>query len=145
MKEPTIIEHEAVILDWHDGDTCKVRIKRNLPFLNVPNTDLGFRDYIENGQMYSNMHIRLWGLNTPELRVEKSVNEKGIDSKEYVSSLCPVGTKIRIITLKNPEKFGRWLGIIFFVNSGGLEVCLNELILKNGYAIPYLQGNLKFW
>lgn len=140
----TNVEHSAIIVDWHDGDTCKVIIDRDLPMVNVPNMDLMFGDFIKGGLMYSKKSIRLWGLNTPELHVGGAKNETGYAAKEYVKKMCPAGTRIRIKTLPNPEKYGRWLGIIFFM-SGNTELCLNKLILENTKAIPYLQGELRFW
>ena len=143
MEVPTIIYHKAEILEWHDGDTCKVAIERNVK-IDLPDMDLGFRDYVKDGQLYSNKHIRIWGLNCPELHVGGKVNPTGIAAKNFSESFCPVGMKVRLGTLKNPEKFGRWLGVIFF-EIDGKEKCLNQLILESGNAIPYLQGKLKFW
>ena len=141
----TNVEHSAIIVDWHDGDTCKVIIDRNLPKVEVRDMDLMFGDFIKAGKMYSKKSIRLWGLNAPELHVDRQKNEPGYAALEYVKSICPSGTKVRLKTLPNPEKYGRWLGVIFFTRTDGSESCLNKLILENTKAIPYLQNELRFW
>ena len=107
--------YNAIVVSIYDGDTIRVNI------------DLGFDSWLFN------VPIRFYGIDTPEIRGE--FKEAGLVSKNFVSSRIPVGSKIIINTIRDSkEKYGRYLGIIFY---NGIN--LNEELISYGNAIRYLE------
>lgn len=94
-----------------DGDTIVVDI------------DLGFR-------MRAMMPIRLLGINTPEMNTTA-----GKAARQWVLDWFNAHTAIRITTLKDPEKYGRWLGTIRPEVAGA--VSLNDALVAAGVAVAY--------
>ena len=106
--------YKAKIVSVYDGDTLRVDI------------DLGFNIIMRNES------IRLYGIDTPELRGDEKVS--GYAAKNKLLELIPIGSDVIIQTIKDSkEKYGRYLGIIF-VN--GLNI--NEEMIKTGHAVEYL-------
>lgn len=115
MFEP--YEYIAYVRSIYDGDTIKVDI------------DLGFNTWIKN------MGIRLYGIDTPEIRGEERPD--GLISKEFVLNRIPIGSKIYIQTIKDKTgKYGRYLGIIYYGDPLNL-INLNEELVANGLAEEY--------
>lgn len=105
--------YSAIVQSVYDGDTIRVAI------------DLGF----DNWKM--NETIRLYGINAPEIRGEE--RPEGLNSKTWFTSKVPVGSKIVIQTIRDrKEKYGRYLGIIWFNGEN-----INELMIAEGYATRY--------
>ena len=88
-----------------DGDTVVLDI------------DLGFR-------MWAVMPIRLWGINAPE-RGKEGWGE----AKAHLEQLLGEGVVV-VETRRNPEKYGRWLGI---VHCSGVNV--NDAMVEAGMAV----------
>jgi micrococcal nuclease len=105
--------YKATIVDVYDGDTVTAVV------------DLGFR-------INFTIKIRLAGINTPEIRgVERP---QGLISKQRLEELI-LNKKVILHTQKDrQEKFGRWLGVIYLLNS---NVSINEQLLKENLADPY--------
>ena len=97
-----------------DGDTIDVFI------------DLGFN-------VFHIERVRLNRLDTPEI-LTKDKNEKkyGMEAKAYVSNWIKNQKQMKIQTFKD-DKYGRILAE--FIGDNG--VCLNDLLLNEGYAWPY--------
>ena len=112
-----------------DGDTVDLFV------------DLGF-------YQYKRMRIRLAGIDTPEL------NSKDPDQRELaqkakqwmVDKLRPVMIAdtviltewpLRVVTYKDPDSFGRWLGDLY-VKSGTGEESINATLLDLGLAKTYM-------
>ena len=90
-------EYNAKVLRIVDGDTIDVDI------------DLGFGVWIHKER------IRLEGIDTPESRTRDLEEKKfGLLSKEYVRSLLPVGSIVKLVckTYDSKGKFCRILGDI---------------------------------
>jgi micrococcal nuclease len=84
--------------------------------------------------------IRLSGIDTPESRTRDLEEKKlGLESKQWLVDKLEDAECILIKTEKpnSTEKFGRVLGRLY-VNG----VCLNDLIISEGYAWPY-KGDTK--
>ena len=96
----------------YDGDTVTLDI------------DLGFNHSMNNQK------IRLFGINTPEVRgVER---EAGLISKQRVKELI-LSKNVTLISHKDKTgKYGRWLGTIIV---DGINV--NQLLLDEVLAKPY--------
>jgi micrococcal nuclease len=75
---------------------------------------------------FTNQRLRLLGIDTPER------NEKGYqEAKDFLKSMC-LKKEIQITTYKK-DAFGRWLSVVHVQGEN-----VNELLLKNGLAKPYL-------
>ena len=103
-----------------DGDTLDVDI------------DLGFSTKL------TKQRIRMLGIDTPESRT-RDLEEKsrGLLSKKFLMNLCPVGSKIKLVS-HGKGKFGRILGEIF-IHQGVLSI--NKHMCNEGYAVEYYGGN----
>jgi len=112
--------YQAKVLGVHDGDTVTVLL------------DCGFGIKFEE-------KIRLYGINTPELKVRSLETNKMVVNPEGTKALNETkrlldGKDVIVQTIKDEkEKFGRYLGIIQ-VDVDGVVVDVNEHLLKNGFA-----------
>tara|TARA_B100000927_G_scaffold288731_1_gene283847 strand:- start:131 stop:547 length:417 start_codon:yes stop_codon:yes gene_type:complete len=102
-------QYPALVINVYDGDTITVNI------------DLGF------GVELKKQKIRLYGINTPEVR--GSSRDLGIISRDYVREKI-LNKNIILQSIKDKKgKYGRWLGIVLI---GDEKLNLNkELISKN--------------
>ena len=113
-------EYKAIVTRVIDGDTIDVDIQ------------LGF------DVVLAKQRIRLLGIDTPESRTRnKEEKIRGLISKNYVLDTCAVGSTIRLQSKKR-GKFGRILGIIY---NGDDTVSLNDRMIEEGFAVPYIGGN----
>ena len=102
--------YKAYVEKVYDGDTVTCTI------------DCGFNLSMKTQK------IRLYGINTPELRgAEKKA---GIVARDQLRSKI-LHKNVLIKTFKDKKgKYGRYLGTIFFEN-----VNMNEWLVANGYAV----------
>ena len=106
-------EYKAKVVKVYDGDTITVDF------------DLGLNVWLK-GQT-----IRLYGIDTPELRGEE--REKGLEARDYVRDLI-LNKEVFIQTYKDKKgKYGRWLGVVLAEEVGNI----NEHLVKMGYAEVY--------
>ena len=109
-------EYNVTVIKIIDGDTIDVDI------------DLGFKTVLRK------QRIRLFGMDTPESRTrDKEEKKRGLLSKKYLTSKCPIGSTIRLRS-HGKGKFGRILGEIFEYNK---ETSINDEMCNEGYAVPY--------
>lgn len=111
--------YAAYVTDVYDGDTFTVDI------------DLGL------GMWRRGQRIRLWKVNTPEVRGAE--REQGLAVRDYVRALILDKTiLLRTILDKrgvdSTEKFGRLLGEILVDGGDGEAINLNEHLLAEGMA-----------
>lgn len=103
--------YTALIIDVIDGDTV------------IADVDLGF------GVWLRKLHLRLAGINAPELRgADKSL---GLKAKMRLADLC-LHRSCPIDTHKGTEKYGRWLATIT-VSEG----IVNDILVAEGLAKPW--------
>lgn len=115
--ENTKYHYSAKVVDIHDGDTIKVDI------------DLGF------GITLKNQTFRFFGINAPEIHGETKT--AGLKTTAYVQQVL-TDKEIIIFTIKDEkEKFGRWLGRIFY-HDGNDWVDLNSELINKGLAIKFM-------
>ena len=115
--ENTKYHYSAKVVDIHDGDTIKVDI------------DLGF------GITLKNQTFRFFGINAPEIHGETKT--AGLKTTAYVQQML-TDKEIIIVTIKDEkEKFGRWLGRIFY-HDGNDWVDLNSELINKGLAIKFM-------
>jgi micrococcal nuclease len=108
-----IYHYNVDVVSVYDGDTITCNIH------------LGFN------MMLNNQKIRLFGINTPEIRGDE--REKGIAIRDFLREQI-LNQKIELYTIKDKKgKYGRFLGII--VKNG---VNINKLLIEKGYATEYM-------
>lgn len=104
--------YRAVILDVYDGDSITIDI------------DLGLRIWAR-GQK-----VRLYGVNTPELR-----DERGKEVRDIVREWLPIGSVVTVMTFKDRTgKYGRWLAEVW---PEGWEKSVNRRLVSEGLAVDY--------
>lgn len=104
--------YAATLVRVTDGDTVVLEI------------DVGFR-------LTATMPIRLLGVNTPEMNLTagKAARSWAVDWFEQHPPALTVATA------KDPEKYGRWLGVI---HAAPDPASLNEALVAAGVAVPYM-------
>ena len=106
--------YKAIVTDVYDGDTITVLV------------DLGFHTKVQ-------LRIRLYGINTPELR--GASREAGLLARDRVNKLV-LGKEVILKTFKDKqEKYGRWLANVYLPGS---EQSVNELLVEEKLAIPFM-------
>tara|TARA_Y100001968_G_scaffold327601_1_gene372963 strand:- start:771 stop:1145 length:375 start_codon:yes stop_codon:yes gene_type:complete len=109
-----------------DGDTVDAVI------------DLGFNVYIKK-------RIRLAGINAPESRTRNKVEKKlGIAAKERLIDILDGAANCFELESQELGKYGRVLGRLHINKLAGKEtltqVCVNDLLVKEGHAVKYDGG-----
>lgn len=109
-----LYHYRALITDIYDGDTCTVDI------------DLGLNTWVRGEK------IRLYRINAPELRgVERPA---GLLARDFFRDLVE-GKEITIQTIKDrKEKYGRYLGEVWFKDDAGEWQNVNDLLVAKGHA-----------
>lgn len=109
----SLYKYRAKVISVYDGDTITCDI------------DCGF------GVILHKQKIRLYGINTPEVR--GSSKEEGIKVRDLVREKI-LDKDIVLETIKDKKgKYGRWLGIIHIG-----ELNLNDWLLENNYAKKFM-------
>ena len=112
MKDSKFYFYKAKILEVYDGDTVTADV------------DLGFNIRRE-------MRLRLYGINTPELRGEERA--RGLEARDWLRERI-LEKEVDIQTIKDKTgKYGRMLAIIWYQNEN-----INEQLLALGMANEYL-------
>ena len=117
--------YKAKLLRVVDGDTCDAQI------------DLGFVVSVKK-------RLRFAGINAPESRT-RDLKEKarGLAAKDRVKAILAENPSF---TLESTEigKYGRVLGKIHINTLDGVDgltqICLNDLLIKEGHAKEYHGG-----
>jgi endonuclease YncB( thermonuclease family) len=105
--------YRAVCHHHVDGDTFDFLI------------DKGFNGYDYHA-------VRLYGVDTPETNRAAS-KAAGLAAKEFVQRAMPVGARVVLRTLADPDSFGRYLAAIQLEDGRDLAT---ELI-RAGHAVPF--------
>lgn len=121
--EESLYIYKAYVTDVYDGDTITCIV------------DCGFNLGIQKTK------IRLYGINTPELRGED--REIGIYVRDELRKKI-LHKHIYLKTIKDKTgKYGRFLGKIYIKeeNKDNKEsedyLCINDWLLENNYAVVY--------
>jgi micrococcal nuclease len=117
-------EYVAELVRVVDGDTVELKVTKEI--------DFGF--YVKMSQTYQSK-FRLYGIDTPEIYGSSQEDRsRGLLAKERLEHLL-IG-KIRVITYK-ADKYGRWLVDLYVINLDGVEIFVNQELIKEGLAIAY--------
>jgi len=77
--------------------------------------------------------IRLYGINTPELRGTDEEKKKGYAARDFLSELI-LDQNVILRTHKDKTgKYGGWLAVVYLD-----EININELLIEQGYAVKYM-------
>lgn len=111
-----MFEYYGKYKDNYDGDTIRFDI------------DLGLGVWIKN------QPIRLYGVDTPEMR--GNTITKARKAKNFVSERIKESSRIKLHTYKDRKgKYGRWLADVYLLNEHEQWECLNEVLVKQGHAV----------
>ena len=106
--------YKAFVVSVFDGDTITVDI------------DLGF------GVWLKVQKIRLQGINTPEVRGEQRI--QGLKTRDRLIELI-LNKEVIIESVKDKkEKYGRWLGKVYFNSE-----LINEKLIQEDLAQKYFE------
>lgn len=117
--------YAGLVTSVYDGDTFKVDI------------DVGL------GIWRRSQIIRLWKVNTPEVR--GADRERGLEVRDFVAGLI-LDRAILLRTILDKrgsdrtEKFGRLLGEVLLSDEAGKVINLNDLLIERGMALPVDTG-----
>ena len=109
-----------------DGDTVDATI------------DFGFDVHVKK-------RIRLAGINAPESRTRNKVEKKlGLAAKERLIDILDGAANCFELESKELGKYGRVLGRLHINKLAGkdvlTQVCVNDLLVKEGHAVEYDGG-----
>ena len=112
-----------------DGDTIDAEI------------DLGFDIKVTK-------RIRLGGINAPESRTRNKVEKKlGLAAKERLKEIMDGAANCFELESSEIGKFGRVIGKLHIDKIAGKDVitkvCVNDCLVKEGYAVEYDGGKRK--
>ena len=112
-----------------DGDTIDAEI------------DLGFDVKVKK-------RIRLAGINAPESRTRNKVEKKlGLAAKDRLTDLLEGAANCFELESQEFGKYGRVLGKLHINKLSGkdtlTQVCINDVLVKEGYAVEYNGGKKK--
>lgn len=114
--------YQAVIESVYDGDTV------------TANIDLGMSIRVK-------AKCRLIGIDTPELKSKNEAESKTAKlAQERVSNLV-LNKQVTMRSFEKPDKYGRLL-VKIWTEDG---TCVNEVMLKEGYAHTYDGGTKTKW
>lgn len=119
-QEFTFPIHGGRVIKVYDADTITIASK--LPF--------------ESSPLYR-LSVRLQGIDTPEIK-GKDVSAEEKDAAKVARDFVTQTVLNKYVRLENvqSEKYGRLLGDVYIG-----DLCLNELLLKERYAVKYDGGN----
>ncbi len=111
----TFYQYKARIIKHIDGDTC------------VAWVDKGFFDF-------SQMYIRLHGINAPELNsTDPEVRTRAIAAKNFLVSILPMGSEFWVDS-KKLDPYKRPIAEIYLP---GQLVSINQQMINAGHAVKY--------
>lgn len=116
------------VVEVYDGDTITI---------------LYFTDTECKGESLRKEKLRLYGIDTPELKPLKTtenreqVIEKAKEARDFLSNL--ILHKTIYIVFTEEEKYGRRMGHLY-LTSNTYEKSINDLMIEKGYAKAYFGG-----
>jgi endonuclease YncB( thermonuclease family) len=108
------------IVDWHDGDTCRVMVDLGFGFFILPK-DFDGKPLIS---------CRIYGIDAPEL---SDPDGSGKTALAYAVQICPPETRVTILS-HNWDKYGRRFdGSLTLPNGSDFA----QMMLESGHAKMY--------
>lgn len=114
-----VFQHYLTVDHVHDGDTIMGEL------------DMGVGHYMRP------ISIRLDGINAPEMNDhDPAVRAKAVESRDYLASLAPVGSVLRIVSL-HWDKYAPRIDADVYLSDDSLT-SVNLMMISAGMAVPYL-------
>ena len=135
-------EYVATVSRVVDGDTVHLTLTKEF---SLP-VDFGFniKDTLVLKKA-ADVDFRLYGINTPETHGKDATTggqmAAGLKAKAELERLLGLG-KLRVVSTK-PDKYGRYLATIYVTPPKGPELCVNDEMVKGGFAKPYFGEGVK--
>lgn len=97
--------------------------------------------------VYVNTKVRLRGIDTPETKRFKCIDEKLLADRatQYVKSVIKEGDKVRLYKISFGKYAGRVIGDLRIRSPGERWQSLSQTLLASGYAKPYWGRRKKSW
>lgn len=115
--------YRAVVAELaYDGDTIPL------------NLDLGFRGYVLARNPLTNRRdwtCRLWGIDAPELK--EPTLAAGLASRDFLRSLLPIGSKVKVISKSWDAYAGRFDGVILY--GPNFDQSVADAMVQLGHAV----------
>lgn len=119
--------YRASVVKVYDGDTITIDFT-----LLQETRDVGFGIELHQVMKYKKRSLRLFGLDTPELREPE--REMGLMVRDYVRELI-FGKDVIIESIKDKTgKYGRYLAITYYYENEQL-INLNDHLIELGMAV----------
>ena len=131
----------------YDGDTIVILVPMNIKvFSNISKDLIDTNNPISDqpNQIHNyEIRLRLLGIDTPELKPLKSIQNRDVhikkanESKNFLLNI--IENKIVTVEFKENDKYGRPLGIIYIPDTNPI-ININNLMIEKGYAKIYDGG-----
>lgn len=127
----------------YDGDTVTLLVPIKISvydMIDEKNINPNSNTNPSNQIILNKINVRLYGIDTPELKPTKNILDrdkhiiKAKEARDYLSEL--ILNKVILVEFLSNDKYGRPLVKLFTDNN----VCLNNLMIKKGYAKEYNGG-----
>lgn len=141
------VEGKFYVESVYDGDTITLLIPTKLSIYNMcsSNTiDLNTDTNKLNKIILNKVRVRLYGVDTPELKPKKNLPDreahivKAKEARDYLSGII-LNKIIKVVFMSN-DKYGRPLVKLYTSDMIADELCLNDLMIKKGFANKYDGG-----
>jgi endonuclease YncB( thermonuclease family) len=141
------IEGKFYVESVYDGDTITILVPTKLSIYNMgsENTvDLNSNTNQAEKIVLNKIRVRLYGIDTPELKPKKNLTDrdehiaKAKEARDFLSQL--ILNKIIKISFLSNDKYGRPLVKLYSKEITADEICLNDLMIKKGFAKKYDGG-----
>lgn len=113
----------ADVVSIHDGDTLDLDI--------VSTVDIGFNDTITTTRR---RNFRLFGCNANEL-----TDPGGIEARDNLRAMLPIGTQLRLASVKD-DKYGGRFDAILWAGTPGNEYNVVQKLIDTHWAVAW-NGN----
>jgi endonuclease YncB( thermonuclease family) len=138
------IEGKFYVESVYDGDTITILVPIKLSVFNMVSTntiDFNSNTNPNENIVLNKIKVRLYGIDTPELKPNKNLPNrdehiaKAKEARNFLSGL--ILNKIIMVTFLFNDKYGRPLVKLYTKEITSDVICLNDLMIKKGYAKKY--------
>ena len=118
----------ADVVSVHDGDTIELNI------IFETTIDAGFQQTIDTTSTQPHA-FRLYGCNANEL-----TDPGGKEARDNLAAMLPIGTPLRLSSVKDDKYGGRYLAILWAHDANGAEYNVTQRLIDTHWAVPW-NGN----
>lgn len=132
----------------YDGDTITLIVPIKMEIYNMDSTtSLTLKSSNPNDEYnikLNKIKVRLFGIDTPELKPSKNLIEReahigrAVKSRDFLSNMI-LNKLVKVKFFQN-DKYGRPLVKLYINSVKEKEICINDLMVSKGYAKKYDGG-----